>query len=803
VNMDSLEEVKAIKSGVTRNADGICLDMPHPHRVAMTSRKHLFFFHWSNNEWKNYDKIDTTGDPIDDMCWIQSKLCVGTSKGYRLIDPITKAEVRIQDIPIGDALPCLSFAQSELLVQAGPHVGIFINVDALLRQLKGTGRSGGNQLLRRSSINWECKVTEVVRCAGYFLGLDENGIIEVIPEDRETEIVQTITESGLLHLIQGDGQILGYSSTDIYILTPAPLSQRIDECIANVRVEEAFRLIHLMNEQSAEGTFTPQDLLDWRTKAGFALLGNFQFKQAIDYFIHSSLDVRDLIYLYADVRPERLQWEPAHPSTPQKDIRDIIADNLQSKLSPMERQRMTRMERQAKVEDLYLQSLSELARLLLKFRGKTDSDATLKMYIDTALLKLNLVFHDLVKKHASPVKLPFELDELIGPGNACYLSECETLLMYNRRYKALAMLYHRRKMDYKALSVLQKVGEGAFEDADGDDGIDLTIQLLSEMNDSKALWSFAKWVLLKAPRRSLYIFTSKNRETSLKPEKILSFLKNDISSQNSDHNYFLQYLWHICVVDSVDDERLHNQLGLTILSKIEELKSKPGLSVDEESHLNEQRSRLSTFLEKSTRYNKLDLLDRCERMQLHDEALMLYKKLEYHHKVLETLIIKLSDSTSAVSYCLKASADQRQQRFLEMFKVHFSLLDSANSSEENEEILMDTLETLLEYSNYTNPVQILEAVPDTFSIQALSLYFEKIMPSNTHKYRQQTIQKNLYRMRKLQVQDELYNLHKMCYIIHKGTRCRHCKKRFQNHTVFTLHENNVYHLHCWQILSSS
>ena len=111
-----------------------------------------------------------------------------------------------------------------------------------------------------------------------------------------------------------------------------------------------------------------------------------------------------------------------------------------------------------------------------------------------------------------------------------------------------------------------------------------------------------------------------------------------------------------------------------------------------------------------------------------------------------------------------------------MFKVHFSLLDSANSSEENEEILMDTLETLLEYSNYTNPVQILEAVPDTFSIQALSLYFEKIMPSNTHKYRQQTIQKNLYRMRKLQVQDELYNLHKMCYIIHKGTR--KCSKSF-------------------------
>ena len=113
-------------------------------------------------------------------------------------------------------------------------------------ELNGKGRSGGNQLLRRSSINWECKVTEVVRCAGYFLGLDENGIIEVIPEDRETEIVQTITESGLLHLIQGDGQILGYSSTDIYILTPAPLSQRIDECIANVRVEEAFRLIHLV-----------------------------------------------------------------------------------------------------------------------------------------------------------------------------------------------------------------------------------------------------------------------------------------------------------------------------------------------------------------------------------------------------------------------------------------------------------------------------------------------------------------------------------------------------------------------------
>ena len=104
-----------------------------------------------------------------------------------------------------------------------------------------------------------------------------------------------------------------------------------------------------------------------------------------------------------------------------------------------------------------------------------------------------------------------------------------------------------------------------------------------------------------------------------------------------------------------------------------------------------------------------------------------------------------------------------------MFKVYFSLLDSGGSSEENEEILMDTLDTLLQFSNYTNPVKILEAVPESFSVEAMSTYLRKIMPMNTHKYRQQTIQKNLYRMRKLQVQDELFNLQKMCYVIKKGT----------------------------------
>ena len=39
-------------------------------------------------------------------------------------------------------------------------------------------------------------------------------------------------------------------------------------------------------------------MLTWRKKAGFALLGDFQFKKGFDYFTYSNVDPRDLIHMY-------------------------------------------------------------------------------------------------------------------------------------------------------------------------------------------------------------------------------------------------------------------------------------------------------------------------------------------------------------------------------------------------------------------------------------------------------------------------------------------------------------------------
>ena len=84
---------------------------------------------------------------------------------------------------------------------------------------------------------------------------------------------------------------------------------------------------------------------------------------------------------------------------------------------------------------------------------------------------------------------------------------------------------------------------------------------------------------------------------------------------------------------------------LELLHAIEFMQAKKKLTLKEQDFLEEKRDHLATFLDASTQYDKVHILNRCQEMGLHEEALSLYKKLSCHREVLETLILKMEDQT--------------------------------------------------------------------------------------------------------------------------------------------------------------
>eukprot|EP00494_Astrolonche_serrata_P033526 UN33795 len=99
----------------------------------------------------------------------------------------------------------------------------------------------------------------------------------------------------------------------------------------------------------------------------------------------------------------------------------------------------------------------------------------------------------------------------------------------------------------KSLEVLKNVGNGSFKDADGKDGVDLSITILSQLNNSKDLWRFCPWVLKKNPNKGMHILTSKAREKPLKPSRVIEFLQTVIlggdEPKAGEYDYITEYLW--------------------------------------------------------------------------------------------------------------------------------------------------------------------------------------------------------------------------------------------------------------------
>lgn len=327
-----------------------------------------------------------------------------------------------------------------------------------------------------------------------------------------------------------------------------------------------------------------------------------------------------------------------------------------------------------------------------------------------------------------------------------------------------------------ALNALYKIGESNEWSGDEDDAISLTIDILSVMGDSKDLWTYAQWVLVKDARTAMAIFTHSKRADMehglfLEFDKVLGYLREDIIGSIDDYEeqrfdgfdyieFYLEFIVRKCTTSESVDSVLatyHDQLAYCYMAKIQRLsavtKEKSGTKSRRRStikcastKLEVVRRKLLEFLEQSTLVDNSELLSHAKKFKLYDEIIELNKKLRKHNDVLHTLVMDKRDHQEAIKYCMQTvpSSKDRSDRFLELLRLYFSSNDTPKNDPHI--VRMDSAESIgseldleprlhrkRQTINLELLTQELNAEPDEFAF--MDFASESSRPGSPTKYR--------------------------------------------------------------------
>ncbi|GBB97017.1 hypothetical protein RclHR1_00290015 [Rhizophagus clarus] len=619
-------------------------------------------------------------------------------------------------------------------------------------------------------------------------------------------------------------------SESVVALAATPFAVQIDSMLDASRVEEAIELSKRMMT-----TATPENVHSERMrheynyiqqKSGFLYLGETFFDMACPLFEEGNTDPRLLIQLFGDMR-------------------DIIRndDNFTVYSGVKEV-----VERLGSIEDIVsrdLQSLSEtlitnakemLQKFLTKCREqrvvkgkalKPDERCVLRA-IDNALLRL----------YASSDKpeLDQQLNYLLENPNECVLELSENILLENKKYYPLTLLYKDNKEYRKALEIWRRIIEENNSDQDVPYGLQQMANILGKLDDHDLIWEYASWVAKLDEVVGAKIFMQPNlrRPSLIDPNSVLDHLRS-IGKKG-----LRMYLEYLVTQRKSHEEMHHTEFALLYIEELknllqsDEVKAKIEEITNEfmrlkdskktylsflqsqptEDLLSHERAKLISFLQTSIRYNAEIVLNKLLEIQvLKAELAIVYGKLNEHEKALCILINDLKDFRGAEFYCFyagrmvsKSSSKKqvdnkviedknlvatRRTLFLMLLKVYLQIQDESGMVEE----IINLLNAQAVYLDIT---EVMGLLPECWSVEMLNEFLVRSLRHNYHNYREGQVLKGLCRGQNTITSFELYQAYENIgpTVMDQNTLCSKCKEYISGSNFMRQPNGDIEHVQC-------
>lgn len=636
-------------------------------------------------------------------------------------------------------------AKEEFLVSGPDTLGIFVC-------------SGGTST--RPPLQWSYPLTSLAFHHPYILGISNEIImIHSIVDQQQKQAIPFVGG----HIIGNyDGHIYVCSPNELHALMPIPWEKQVEVLLADEHVEEALALLEKMGPLNRSMGHTDPLKRRFRQQAAFIYFARSELEVALDLFLESEVDERELISLFPGLLPSSTSFVRAAPPL------HSIAD----------------------VSQLYhgdVKKIQEAKQFLLHFLQMAhDSRKSLfPLEIDTALVKLYGELGQIKELEALLESNRFKGD----------FQSCNSWLKTKNHHHARALLMLQDGRQSEALSLWCQMVSGEVKDSNFE-GVSYFAQILKKIGNPDLLWQYADLVLDSSEEDGVELFLQSDCDSTkgpvpmdLDPNTVANYLQRYPKS-------LILYLEHLINERGNEEEKFHTQLAVQYIDWISKLKAS---GVCSQEQLDENKMKLRKFLVGSCHYRAQFLLPKVRDLGLDQDVAILYGKLGDHDKALSILVRQLRDFKAAEEYCLVNGCENSNAPNILLNTLLAIYLDPKLSGAEGDEYLAPALDLLNEHASQLDPIKAIEIIPDQWSVSILESFLQGALRSSMTKFRNNKMEKSVAKADSIQKTVSLYDLEKHSLKLVDSNYCCVCKKPFTEMNFAWYPNDVVTHVECGRL----
>ncbi|KAB5589981.1 hypothetical protein CTheo_6584 [Ceratobasidium theobromae] len=566
-------------------------------------------------------------------------------------------------------------------------------------------------------------------------------------------------------------RILLTSTDAVQSLVPTTLLSQAESLLGAGRENDVIRLLDIVRKKAGDEDQDIQVRYVY-TELAYAKLRETNFEEAGHYFFRAETDARALIRLFPDLCEGLPEYDSQVTMSIFKglegtvrsvgNIDKIVRSNLVRNYSP----HLGETEEPLPIlRDKLRESARDMLRAFLhktRNRRRYGGLQTRRSNEDGMWKAVDIVLARLFAEAGETS----ELLDLIKDSTLLTIRAVESALIEHRQFQGLITLCTKLGDESYLVNVLARQVEALATTEYIKDPFKHVVKILNETQDHVLVKQYGIWVLKHDPSVGLKIFTSRTIPKLDDAATLADMQRVDIEAAG-------RFLEHIVLNKRSTDANLHNQLVLRYVDEAIITLSEPGVrdtfsqlardyvmsppcpfllwiaSKDVIPEAMNIRVRLALFLQGSSLYNP--------------------RVLGHHRKALTTLVHEVHDSVSAEAYCalggvvvppkVAAPVGDRRGMQSQAWLINMGGRHGPPVTEEKRrellKILMEvytlggeststqTAQLLNSQARNFDAIQVLETIPDSWSLRVISSFLERSLRRTTHESREGMILKQI------------------------------------------------------------
>nr|XP_043636566.1 vacuolar sorting protein 3-like isoform X1 [Erigeron canadensis] len=723
--------------------------------VAAVGKKLVIVGLVGRSEGNSYDGIAgslvtlkeiTCVDVVKDVVWVDDSIFVGCSSGYYLCSCVMGQCGLIFSLPDVSSIPRLKVLKKDYKVlMMFDNVAIIVDIHGqpvggslvFHGSPDGIGELGSSVVAVRSG-KMELYAKKTGNCVQKIV-VAEGGGRCVITDDED-----------------GTGKVVVVATPDkVICYLKVPAEEQIKDFLRKKDFSEATSLAEELHD---DGEITKETLSLVHAQAGFLLMFDLHFEEAVNHFLLSETMQPSEIFPFIMPDPNRWSllvprnryWGLHPPPSPLESVIDNGIMAIQRAIFLKKAGLETGVDDNFFLnfpnrDELLNSAITNLIRYLKASREK-DLTSSVREGVDTLLMYLYRALN-----------LVDEMESLASSENWCIVEELEKLLKDSGHLRTLAFLCESKGMSYKALAIwrilARNYSSGYWKDPietnkKQEVGINLisgketaateASRILEELSDQDLILQHLGWIADINQVLAVRVLTSEKRSHQLSPDEVIAAIdpkKTEILQR------YLQ--WLIEDQDS-DDPQFHTSYALLLTkSALEtyetESPSKKINGSQPERHSifqNPVRERLQVFLQSSDLYDPEEVLVLIEESELWLEKAIVYRKLGQETLVLQILAVKLEDNDAAENYCAEIG---RPDAYMQLLDIYL------NPTDGKKPMFKAAVRLLHNHGESLDPLQILERLSSNMPLQLASDTILRMLRARRHHHYQGQVAHSLSR----------------------------------------------------------